>query len=428
MRGTAPLPGGLSGIMSENSSIIRFSKGQSRLVTCALAVLAFTIVFLFVWAVLRVVSAFISAHSAVLVPPIAALFLAMILRPAHLWLQQRIWPSPAGSLCLLLALLFLPIAAFCYFFGNWLVSQVILLAHALPNIRGWLSETASDSFPALMEFLREYGWLDHFSSMDPGRLINADTVLQLFGAATSGVGGATVAIGSWISGFMGSLFGWASLPIYTALLLLMRPFSGRDLDAVLIFFSPRTQRNVVFLVDQFLDIVYSFFRGQVLVALLQGVFFAVGFLLVGLPYGFLIGLVLGLLNIVPYLGNILGLSVALPLAYFTPGGGLKLLALVVLVFCAVQTLDSYFITPRVMGKRTGLNAFAVIFSLFFWNSVLGGVLGMLLAIPLSAFFVVFFRLLRREYFPGPEGGADSPNAASDAPAPPRLPPDGPPAA
>ena len=136
--------------------------------------------------------------------------------------------------------------------------------------------------------------------------------------------------------------------------------------------------------------------------MVQAVLFAVGFLLVGLPYGFLLGLILGMMNIVPYLGNIVGLPVIVLLALFSPGGGWGLLAWVVIIFCIVQTLDSYFITPRVMGQRTGLSAFAVIFSLFFWNSVIGGVLGLLLAIPLSAFFATFFRLLKREYFADPE--------------------------
>lgn len=74
------------------------------------------------------------------------------------------------------------------------------------------------------------------------------------------------------------------------------------------------------------------------------------------------------------------------------------LVVVLLIFGTVQTLDGYLITPKIVGKRTGLNAFAVIFSLFFWGSVIGGALGMVLAIPLSAFIVVLVRFIALEYF------------------------------
>jgi predicted PurR-regulated permease PerM len=63
----------------------------------------------------------------------------------------------------------------------------------------------------------------------------------------------------------------------------------------------------------------------------------------------------------------------------------------------VQSLDSYFITPRIMGRRTGLHPVTIIFSLLFWSVVLGGFLGLLLGIPLSAFVVVLGRLLRSKY-------------------------------
>ena len=83
------------------------------------------------------------------------------------------------------------------------------------------------------------------------------------------------------------------------------------------------------------------------------------------------------------------------------GGGAGVFLRVLAAFAVGQCLDLYLITPRVMKNRTGLNAIVIIFSLFFWNAVIGGILGIILGIPLSAFIVVFWRLLRREYFPAP---------------------------
>ena len=111
-----------------------------------------------------------------------------------------------------------------------------------------------------------------------------------------------------------------------------------------------------------------------------------------------IGLFTGLLNLVPYLGSILGLSVALPLAFLQPDGGLPLLGICVSIFVAVQAIEGWFLTPRIMGKQTGLHPVAIIVAVFFWGQALGGVLGMMLAVPLTAFFVTAWRLVRRKYF------------------------------
>ncbi len=87
----------------------------------------------------------------------------------------------------------------------------------------------------------------------------------------------------------------------------------------------------------------------------MGVLYATGFSVVGLKFGLAIGLMTGLLNLVPYLGSILGLSVALPLAFLQPGGGLPLVFGCLAVFAAVQAIEGWFLTPRIMGRQTGLH-------------------------------------------------------------------------
>ncbi len=106
---------------------------------------------------------------------------------------------------------------------------------------------------------------------------------------------------------------------------------------------------------------------------------------------------LGFLNIIPYLGSIVGLAVALPIGYWQEGGGLQLVIWVVVVFALVQLIEAYVLTPRIMGDRTGLHPMAIIVAVFFWGSALNGIAGMILAIPLTAFLVVFWRLARERY-------------------------------
>jgi predicted PurR-regulated permease PerM len=194
-----------------------------------------------------------------------------------------------------------------------------------------------------------------------------------------------------------SLFAWAVLPVYLAFFLMAKPFETTKIGDFLPFLKKETKEDVVYLFTQFVEILLTFFRGQIIVASAQGVLFALGFALVGLPYGIVIGICLGFLNIIPYLGSIAGLAVALPLAYSCQGGGLTLLVLVLVVFSVVQAIEGYVLTPRIMGKRTGLHPALIIFAVFFWGVALGGILGMMLAIPLTAFAVVFWRLLKKKY-------------------------------
>jgi predicted PurR-regulated permease PerM len=201
------------------------------------------------------------------------------------------------------------------------------------------------------------------------------------------------------------LVGLALIPVY--LFFLLR-FTGDPLKLVhgLLPFMPDNIRDdVVFLVGEFVKLVVAFFRGQILVGLALGVFYATGFSIAGLKFGLVIGLAMGVGNMVPYLGTVLGLSVAIPLAFFQPAGGMWLAGTVLAVFAAAQTLDSTVLTPRIMGQQTGLPPLAIIVAIMFWGTALDGMLGMVLAIPLTAFLVTAWRLLKRKYIL-----AASPNA------------------
>lgn len=329
-------------------------------------------------------------HSNVLLPPVAAIVLAMICKPLYDRLVRLLWGSHSLAVAAVCVVVFVPLGLFLWYFGALVVEQAVRFVDRLPDLYRRLHAETVARLPELRAFLEERGMLQILDRFNPEAWV--DEFLRQ-------IGGTAYSVGSRVVRFAVGVLGWLVLPIYTAFFLATRPLDGSDVRKLLVFASPKTRDNVAFLVDQFLGIVVVFFRGQVLVAFIQGVLFGIGFQMLGLDYGLLLGLSLGLLNIVPYLGNMVGLSVTLPLALFGNQGSVARLLGVLGVFAAVQTLDSYVITPRVMRDRTGLNAFVVIFSLFFWNAVIGGVLGMILAIPLSAFIVVFWRLLKREYFP-----------------------------
>ena len=134
------------------------------------------------------------------------------------------------------------------------------------------------------------------------------------------------------------------------------------------------------------------------IALIMGALLAIGFTLIDLNFGIILGLGIGFLNIIPYLGSIIGIGTVLPLAYFqSDGGSIQLVLFALAIFTAVQIIEGYLLTPRIMGKSTGLHPLVIIIAIFFWGTALDGILGMILAIPLTAFFVVAWRLLKRKY-------------------------------
>ena len=162
--------------------------------------------------------------------------------------------------------------------------------------------------------------------------------------------------------------------------------------------------DILYLIRQFKEILEVFFRGQLIIGFMMGVGYAVGFSLSGLKFGIALGLFFGLLNIVPFLGSVLGVFTVLVVSYLQTGGILESGNWNVLLGCGftfvvVQVLESYWLSPRVMGDRTGLHPVVIIASVFFWGLAFDGVLGMILGIPLTAFLTVFWRLLRKKYLP-----------------------------
>ena len=76
---------------------------------------------------------------------------------------------------------------------------------------------------------------------------------------------------------------------------------------------------------------------------------------------------------------------------------MKLALLVLAVKIVTQNIEGWFLTPKIMGDRTGLHPVIIIVAIFFWGTAFNGILGMILAIPLTAFFVTVWRLLQRKY-------------------------------
>jgi len=370
---------------------IQLTDRQQATVASAVTIVAAVVIVAAIGGVLVLIGLFVTRFSAVFLPLAVAAVAALVFKPYFRWLTDRArLPKPVAIVALFLSVL-LPVVGFSWFFGSLIVKQVAGLAAQVPAWWAAAVEVVQERAPGVLEWLRTNPVVQALRGSGGGP--TTDTMVQ----GLQAVGGHALAAGAGLLAFVGRLLGWVVTPVYFVFFLLADERKLLNLDAALPFLKSSTREDVVYLVREFVGIVVSFFRGQLIIAFLQGLLFAVGFSLVGLSYGFVIGLTLGFLNVIPYLGNVIGLGTALPLAFFQPDGGVGRVLAVLVVFVIVQAVEGYVLTPRIMGERTGLHPLVIIVAIFFWGSALGGIMGMILAIPLTAFLVVAWRLFRQKY-------------------------------
>jgi len=149
----------------------------------------------------------------------------------------------------------------------------------------------------------------------------------------------------------------------------------------------------------------KYFRGQALIALINGILFSVGFYIIGLPMGILLGVIMGMLVMIPYM-QLLGYIPAVLLAFLKAaetGQSVWMILLWILILAlGVQALQEIVLTPKIMRKATGLNPAIILLSLSIWGTLLG-VLGMIIALPTTALLLAYYkRFVLKEPLPPEE--------------------------
>lgn len=158
---------------------------------------------------------------------------------------------------------------------------------------------------------------------------------------------------------------------------------------------PRSvEPRVIQLAHESDDALSSFLRGQCLVVLAQMIIFSVGLLIVGVEFALAIGLFAGLMAFIPYLGLIVGLTTAGISGYV--GGGWESVAYVCLVFGIAQVLEIAVLTPKLLGDQVGLHPVAILFAVLAGGHLFG-VVGVLVAVPVTAVLAVLLRHAYTEY-------------------------------
>ena len=183
-----------------------------------------------------------------------------------------------------------------------------------------------------------------------------------------------------VTGFLLSLI---MVPIYLFFLLKERPrIEKRWKDYLPLRASP-LKDEIAAAISEINSYVIAYFRGQLLVCLVDGILIGSILTLFGLNFAPLIGLLVVILTMIPYIGIIVCWVPAVLIAAFQWGDWTHPL-IVTIIFIVVQNLEGMFYAPRIVGKSVGLHPMTVIVSIFVWGLLIGGLLGPILAVPLTA--------------------------------------------
>lgn len=188
---------------------------------------------------------------------------------------------------------------------------------------------------------------------------------------------------TWVASWFAVLVGLALVPIYAFYLLQEKRGIQSKWTTYLPVKDSAFKDELVFILQSINDYLIAFFRGQVLVAICDGILYCIGFLIIGLPYAILLGAAAMVLTIVPFIGAVI-LFVTAMLISLAQFGDWKHPLSVIVVFAIVQSLEGTVISPRIMKGRVGLHPLAIIIAVMVGTTLLGGLLGGVLAIPLTA--------------------------------------------
>ena len=327
--------------------------------------------------------------SDVLIPFAVALLLAYILNPL-VHRVQRLVKSRGLAIGLTLVSFVVVIGGVCWvvvpLMGREVAHMGRLISDLVSNSR--LAEQAANRLPPdLWQALRDY-----FNTPEVRDFFRTDSFISMAQAALRRI----------LPGLMGIISGTYSVVmalVVPAVVLLYLIFLLMDFQKVRVAWKemipPQYRESVVAFVEEFDLAMNRYFRGQTTIAGILGILFATGFSMVGLPMGILLGIFVGLLNLVPYL-QLLGLIPAVILAAIhaleTGQSFWVVMGLTGLVFLVVQIIQDAILVPRILGKAMGLSPAVMLLSLSVWGKLLG-MLGLLIALPMTCLVLAYYRRL-----------------------------------
>ena len=389
------------------------SEKQARVIWLALTGLAFATLVALVVALVWGAGAVLRMLSPVLWPLAIAGVLACLLDPVVDFFEKRGLARAQAIICVFGIALLILAAVFASVVPQ-IVSETRQLVSRVPEYRTKLENRfenwSTNPPPLIQKFLKRVSPAGETSGKASALETNSSVTNSVSGTATTSqpatpigalneqalqsakdwLANALPQLGRWLFGQVGRVASWfgflaglALIPVYAFYLLLEQRGIESSWTNYLPVKDSKFKDELVFVLRSINGYLIAFFRGQVLVAMCDAVLYTVGFLLVGLPYAILIGASALVLTMIPFLGAIILCVTAVVIAVVQFGDWLHPL-LVLGVFAVVQSLEGLVISPRIMGGRVGLHPLAIIIAVMAGTTLLGGLLGGVLAIPLTA--------------------------------------------
>jgi predicted PurR-regulated permease PerM len=333
----------------------------------------------------------LSYLAAVLAPILTALGVAYLLNPLLARLTRRGVSRGIGAGLLLITFIAI-IAIAITFFAPTVVSQAREFLGNVPrfydNLTAWLLLHFNIKIPA--------GWKHYVERSHFSETLNSASgpLRELAGAAVGGV-----------FSVLGVLAELLLVPVFSFYFLADWPNLLRRIDHMV---PPRRRAEVREIARDIDRVVAGWVRGQAIVTSTLAVLYAAGFTAIGMPLSLPIGLLVGGLTVIPFVGTFVGASIAL-LVTLADGGSLQMIGMVAGVILCLHLLEAAVLTPKIVGHRVGLSESGALLAVVAGGKLLGFV-GVVLAVPIAATIAVLVRYAVRYYehtaFFGHESDAD----------------------
>lgn len=332
----------------------------------------------------------------ILIPVALATILTYLLNPVVAWLCQRGFRRTWSVITVFAIFLFCVVGLACWI-GPTLQRQTNTLFKNLPIYTQHVQSLISASSDFISNFLESS---QHRTENQPGNIHDyaANLITEGIQWIQQKIPTMVNALGHFLKNSIGGVFGifgtLASLilvPIVLFFFLLEGPAIKATWSDYLPLPSSPLKNEIASLLLEINNIIITFFRGQLLVSLVDGVMIAAALIIfVHLDFALLLGLMVGILGLIPYAGIIICWIPAVLIAAAQFGDWWHPL-LVTFVFLIANNIDGIFVSPRIVGHSVGLHPLTIILSVFTWSILLGGLLGAILAVPLTASLLVLLR-------------------------------------
>ncbi len=323
--------------------------------------------------------------SSILLPFAVGMTLAYFLDPVADRLERFGLSRLLATLAILITFIIV-FVAFIMLVVPILATQIVDFSSNVPSYIARLQSLATE---------QNLAWLHDKLGIDAASL--QKNIGMILGSATTI--GTTVLTSLWTSA--GTVINVASLFVITPVVAFYTLLDWDNMIAKVDSWVPRDQVQTVRTIGNDVNTaIAGFIRGQGLVCIILGTIYATGLIMTGLNFGLLIGMAAGLMSFIPYVGAIVGLSLALIVAIVQFWPDWVMLAAVSAVFVVGQFFEGNILSPKLVGESIGLHPVWLMFSLFAFGSLFGFV-GLLVAVPASAAIGVLVRFAIARYMASP---------------------------